>query len=314
MPTPLADLLNKAKQTPRRIILPETDDARIRKAATQLVQMGYAKPISLTPHPELDGVEIFQDRDTHSEWLERVETYFRDTRNFNREQTQAALENRLFLSCALIALGYVDGGIAGSVATTADVLRAGLKVIPLEPGCETVSSFFLMALSDQRLVAFADCAVVPEPSDEQLSDITIATADNYAKLTGQIPKIALLSFSTLGSGQHDSLDYIHQALDRIRTTRPDLDIDGELQFDTAFNPDIAARKAPNSSVAGQANVFIFPNLNAANIGYKIAQEIGGAQAIGPFIQGFSKPWMDLSRGCRVEDIVNLGALTSVLVQ
>jgi phosphate acetyltransferase len=198
--------------------------------------------------------------------------------------------------------GEVDVVIAGAAHSTADVLRAGIKILGTKNGL--VSSFMLME-KDNRTFAFADCAVVPEPSVEQLTQISINTADNFYKITRQIPNMALLSYSTLGSAQGESVEKMRKVKQNINALRPDLNIDGELQFDAAFDVSVANIKSPDSNVAGRANVFIFPDLNSGNIGYKIAERLGGATVVGPIVQGLNKPMMDLSRGCNTEDIINL---------
>jgi phosphate acetyltransferase len=178
-------------------------------------------------------------------------------------------------------------------------------------GISIVSSFFLMIFKD-RTFSFADCAVVPNPDAEQLADIAISTADNHKKLTGEEPLVAMLSFSTKGSATHELVDKVIKATELVKTKRPDLQVDGELQFDAAIIESIGKRKAPNSNVAGKANVLIFPDLNAGNIGYKIAERLGGAQAVGPMVQGLRKPFFDLSRGCSVDDIVNTTAINVLM--
>jgi phosphotransacetylase len=189
------------------------------------------------------------------------------------------------------------------------VLRAGLRAVGLAPDMKTLSSvFFMISPQADRVLVFGDCGVVPEPNAQQLADIALCAADNFKNVTGETPKVALLSFSTKGSAKHASIDTLHEALKLIRERRPDLAVDGEMQFDAAFVPAIGQRKAPNSKVAGQANVFIFPNLAAGNIGYKLAERLGGYTALGPMIQGLKHPLHDLSRGCSAEDMVQTALL------
>jgi phosphate acetyltransferase len=204
-----------------------------------------------------------------------------------------------------------DGSVAGSTASTADVMRAGIQCVGIPEGISIVSSFFLMILPDKTF-SFADCAVVPNPDVKQLADIAISTADNHRKLTEQEPFVAMLSFSTKGSATHEDVDKVIESTKIVKKKRPDIKIDGELQFDAAIIESIGQRKAPGSTVAGRANVLIFPDLDAGNIGYKIAQRLGGAEAIGPLVQGLNKPCFDLSRGCSVEDIVNTAAICMLM--
>ena len=195
----------------------------------------------------------------------------------------------------MIREDLADGAVGGSIAATADVLRAGIMCVGLEKGISIVSSFFLM-IQLEKNYTFADCGVVVDPDPKQLADITISSADNHKKLTGEEPYIAMLSFSTKGSAKHEKIDKVVEAMGYVKEKRPDLQIDGELQFDAAVIDSIAKRKAPGSKVAGKANVLIFPDLNAGNIGYKLAQRWGKAEAIGPLVQGLNKPFSDLSRG------------------
>lgn len=193
----------------------------------------------------------------------------------------------------IVKENMADGSVAGSASATADVMRAGIQCIGMPEGISIVSSFFLMLFPDKNY-SFADCAVVPAPDEKQLADIAISTADNHRKLTGEEPFIAMLSFSTKGSAKHEAVDKVLNATAIIRSKRPDLNVDGELQFDAAVIESIGKKKAPGSNVAGRANVLIFPDLNSGNIAYKIAQRWGNAEAVGPMVQGLKKPFFDLS--------------------
>ena len=221
---------------------------------------------------------------------------------FTQAQIAELLADPLYVATGLLRMGSVDACVGGASRPTAEVLRAGLRLIGTAPGTQTVSSCFLMVLPSGKLVAYGDCAVIPVPDDQQLAEIGVATAVTYRSLTGERPVVAMLSFSTMGSAAHAEVDKVRRAAEIARRLRPDLSIEGELQFDTAFVAEIGARKAPGSAVAGRANVLIFPNLDAGNIGYKITERIGGAAALGPILQGFAQPVNDLSRGCSVDDI------------
>jgi phosphate acetyltransferase len=211
----------------------------------------------------------------------------------------------------MVGEGDADGCVTGAATTTADVLRAALYCIGLAPGTSTLSSAFLMEFPEGRVFTYGDCAVVPYPDAKQLAEIALSSAKTHHQLTGETPRVALLSFSTKGSATHERVDLVREALAIAKERDPQLMIDGELQFDAALLPAIGQRKAPGSDVAGQANVFIFPNLDAGNIGYKMTERLAGATATGPIIQGLAKPMHDLSRGASWEDIVNTVAVSAV---
>ncbi len=311
----MADIATAAQARPRRIVLPEADDPRVVEAATQLAKEGLAQPILINPKTApTEGIQALYSADAKlSKRCIEALCELRAHKGLTREAANNQVrENALLFAALLLHLGEADVAVAGSVASTAEVLRAALLGVGPAPGVHLVSSFFLMQLPD-RVVTYADCAVVPDPDPGQLAEIAIVAAANHQRLTQETPRVALLSFSTKGSANHKLVEKQRAALAIIQARKPDLDVDGELQFDAALLPDIAAKKAPNSVVAGRANVMIFPDLNAGNIAYKITERLAGARAIGPIIQGLAKPCMDLSRGCSVQDIVDVSCVASAML-
>jgi phosphotransacetylase len=227
------------------------------------------------------------------------------------QHVAAALTDPVSLAAAALRAGYLHGCVAGATRPTADVLRAGLRIVGLTPGLRTLSSAFLMVLPDGRTLTFSDCAVVPDPDPAELADIALAASTTHLQLAGQTPVVAMLSFSTQGSASHPRVDRVRAATELVRAAAPDLHVDGDLQFDAALIAEVGLSKAPGSTVAGRANVFVFPNLDAGNIGYKIAQRLGGATAMGPILQGISAPLNDLSRGCDSRDIELMATVSAV---
>lgn len=323
----LEQLKANAKAMPKRIALADAHDERMLQAALVAKREGKANivlvgdRIKITESAISAGVEVseFEVFDLASEDLtELAEHYFKQREGKLPDSAAATSElrsNDKLTAAVLAKTGKVDGVLAGSLSTTGDVIRAALKGIGTAEGVSVLSSMFLMCfpkifqLREEFTVAFADCAVMPEPTAEQLADIAISTARTYERLTSESPRVAMLSFSTKGSATSGSTEKMIRATEIAQLRAPKLKIDGELQFDAAFVPEIGGRKAKGSVVAGKANVFIFPDLDAGNIGYKIAERLGMGQAIGPVLQGLSVPMNDLSRGATVSDIVNMIAIT-----
>jgi len=319
----LIEIKEKASALKKTIVLPESHDERVLKAAEILTKEKIVSVITLgnedliRSDAERLGVDLTHvriiDPSKSDKVSEFTNIYFnlRKHKGITIELARETVVRDLFFGAMMVREGLADGSVAGSTASTGDVMRAGIQCVGMPEGISIVSSFFLLLFPD-NVFSFADCAVVPNPDSNQLADIAISTADNHLKLTGKEPFVAMLSFSTKGSSQHELINKVIEATKIVKEKRPDIYVDGELQFDTAIMESIGKRKAPGSPVAGKANVMVFPDLNSGNIAYKIAQRLGGAEAIGPLVQGLNKPFFDLSRGCSVDDIVNTASFAAVM--
>lgn len=327
----VTSIQDKARKLKGRIVLPEGIEERTAQAAKKLASEGICTPILLGKIDDVrvtcqkigmnpDKFEIVEpEKDTKFDFY--VDDYYRirKEKGMTSEGAYQAMKSTLFFGAMMVRHGRADGSVAGANSTTAEVLRAAIHCIGLAKGIDVVSSCFLMVLPEfqgerNKLFIFADCAVLPDPNPEQLASVAISSAETMRKLGGQEPRIAMLSFSTKGSANHERVEKVLKALSIVKKKAPDLAIDGELQLDAAVVPSVAKRKAPVSMVAGKANILIFPDLDSGNIGYKLTQRFGGAEAIGPVIQGLAKPANDLSRGCSVDDIFNVAAIACVLAK
>ncbi|MCQ2344415.1 MAG: phosphate acetyltransferase [Paludibacteraceae bacterium] len=324
----LQQMIARAKANPQRIVLPEGDEPRTLEAANILLRDEIAK-LTLIGNPEtirrmaqekgyeyIDRATLF-DPESDPKMAEYAQLLYelRKAKGMTEEEAARKAKDPLYLGCLMIKNGDADGELAGARGTTADTIRPAFQILKTKPGCSIVSGAFLMftpakQLGEDGFLIFADCAVNPCPNAQELAQIAISTAETARSLGGFEPKVAMLSFSTKGSAKHELIDKVTEATRIARELAPELSIDGELQADAALVESVAKTKAPGSSVAGKANVLVFPDLQAGNIGYKLVERFSGADAVGPILQGIAAPVNDLSRGCKVQDIVQMVIITA----
>ena len=324
-------IFKMAKADKKRIVLPEGEEERTIRASEVIKNNSLAVVILIGDVSiikakaselgvDLEGIEIIDPKTSEKTDVYANEFYeLRKNKGMTLEKALETMQDCLYFGTMMVKMDEGDGLVSGAIHTTGDLLRPGMQIIKTAPGIKVVSSFFIMEVpsseyGEDGLLLFADCAVNPNPNAEELASIAISTAENAKCLCNFEPKVAMLSFSTMGSAKHELVDKVAKATEIAKNARPNLQIDGELQLDAAIVPSVGKQKAPNSTVAGNANVLVFPDLQSGNIGYKLVQRFANAEAIGPICQGFAKPINDLSRGCSVQDIVNVVAVTAVQAQ
>lgn len=305
-------IYSQAKSNPKKIVLVETDDDRVKQATKIITDQKIAEIILVNP-------EFISQNQSLSQELSQQLFELRQAKGITQEEAQKLIINPLYFGTMMVKTGLANGMVAGADNTTQDTFRPALQLIKTKPGQELISSFFLIEspntkLGNNGIFIFADCGLNVNPDANQLAQITIQSAESFRQLIDNQPKIAMLSYSTNGSGTGESVDKVRQATEIVKSLNPNLIIEGETQVDAALVPKVSLKKNPESKIKGQSNILIFPNLDAGNIGYKLVERLGNAHAFGPITQGIAKPINDLSRGCSVEDIITTVAITSVQSQ
>ena len=311
-------------ETNVHLLLPEAKDERIVKAASEISQLNIAKVTLLGSEEDIQNVKnirgISLDKvnfvipEKSKDFDDYVNTYMelRRKRGIKREEAIETIKDTTFFAAMMLKNNVADICISGAMNPTSHVLKAGLRIVKMEKGISIMSSdIFMFSPDESKIFSFADCAVVPDPNSEHLAEMAYITAKTHKSVFNVEPIVAMLSFSTKGSGNHPFVDKVRKAVEIAKEKYPDLNVDGELQADAAIVDAVGKKKAPGSKVAGKANVLIFPDLNSANIGYKLVQRLGKYEAVGPILQGLKKPMHDLSRGCSVNDIINLTAIAAL---
>jgi phosphate acetyltransferase len=328
---PFDDLLRRARADPRHIVLAEGEDIRVIEGAVRIVKEGIASVTLLgreeviraraveSGSPDLPVTVLDPTHSEHTEDYARKIHELRKSKGTSLDDARKMAADPLFFANMMVRLGHADGSVAGAHYTTADTVRAAIQMLGMKSGYKLVSSFFIMLLCEpyhtiNGALMFADCGLVVDPDADELAQIAMVSADTARTMLGMEPRVAMLSFSTHGSARHPLAEKVIAATEIVRRLRPDILVEGEIQLDVGIVPEISARKAPDSRIAGRANVLIFPDLQAGNIGYKLVERLANAQAIGPILQGLAKPANDLSRGCSADDVYRVTAVTVVQAQ